>query len=216
MSPQPAVVPSCTPARGHLFVSTALDAWSTEHAAAFARDVQIDDTAYRLLDPEYYAWLRSKMNLAKMTAEAGQLGRNEYDELRRRFNAMHEWAIALFGDRALIDAIRNLDARIYAPPVPEPEEPPLSPRPVDVALETAVTMVDAITEKAMALGWTRESLYRISTSPFGFNCGLAHFLSASDRIGEVTTYWIEIIRSNGVRNSFYNPNVDQPWIRRIR
>jgi len=216
MSPQPAVVPSSTPAHGHLFVSTALDAWFTEHAAAFARDVQIDDTAYRLLNPEYYAWLRSKMNLAKMTAEAGQLGRNEYDELRRRFNAMNEWAIALFGERALIDAIRNLDARIYAPPVPEPEEPPLSPRPVDVALENAVTMVDAITEKAMALGWTRESLYRISTSPFGFNCGLAHFLNASDRIGEVTTYWIEIIRSNGVRNSFYNPNVDQPWIRRIR
>jgi hypothetical protein len=216
MSSQPAVVPSSTPARGHLFVSTALDAWFTEHAAAFARDVQIDDTAYRLLNPEYYAWLRSKMNLAKMTAEAGQLGRNEYDELRRRFNAMHEWAIALFGDRALIDAIRNLDARIYAPPVPEPEEPPLSPRPVDVALENAVTMVDAITEKAMALGWTRESLHRTSISPFGFNCGLAHFLSASDRIGEVTTYWIEIIRANGVRNSFYNPNVDQPWIRRIR
>jgi hypothetical protein len=216
MSPQPTVVPSSTPARGHLFVSTALDAWFTEHAAAFARDVQIDDTAYRLLDPEYYAWLRSKMNLAKMTAEAGQLGRNEYDELRRRFNAMNEWAIALFGDRALIDAIRNLDARIYAPPVPEPEEPPLSPRRVDVALENAVTMVDAITEKAMALGWTRESLYRTSTSPFGFNCGLAHFLNASDRIGEVTTYWIEIIRANGGRNSFYNPNVDQPWIRRIR
>ena len=216
MSPQPAVVPSSTPAHGHLFVSTALDAWFTEHAAAFARDVQIDDTAYRLLDPEYYAWLRSKMNLAKMTGEAGQLGRNEYDELRRRFNGLHEWAIALFGERALIDAIRNLDARIYAPPVPEPEEPPLSPRRVDVTLEYAVTMVDAITEKAMALGWTRESLYRTSTSPFGFNCGLAHFLNASDRIGEVTTYWIEIIRANGVRNSFYNPNVDQPWIRRIR
>jgi hypothetical protein len=216
MSAQPPVAPSGTPARGQLFVSTALDAWSTEQAAAFARDVQIDDTAYRLLDPEYYAWLRSRMNLAKMTAEAGQLGRNEYNELRRRFNAVHEWAIALFGEQTLVYAIRNLNARIYAPPVPEAEEPPPSPQPADVALENAVTMVDAIAEQAMALGWTRESLYRTSRRPFGFNCGLVHFLKPSDCIGEVTTHWIEIILANDVRHHLYNPNVDQPWIRRIR
>ncbi len=50
MSAQPAVVPTsahaATTVPGHLFVSTALDTWFTEHAAAFARDVQIDDIAY--------------------------------------------------------------------------------------------------------------------------------------------------------------------------
>ena len=77
MSTQPAVVPTSasagTSAQGHLFVSTALDTWFTEHAAAFACDVQIDDIAYRRLDPEYYAWLRSRMMLAKKAATAGHL-----------------------------------------------------------------------------------------------------------------------------------------------
>ncbi len=199
-----------------LFVSTALTSWLTDQPHAFARDVQINDAAYRRLDPEYYAWLRSKMNLAKMAADAGQLGRDDFDELRRRFNAMHEWAIAHFGERALIDAGRNLDARDYAPPVPEPETPRRGPRPAELAVENVRAMVDAIAEKATSLGWTHDNLYRTSKGSFGFNCGLAHFLKPSDCIGEVTTHWIEILRTGGVRHRFYNPDVDQPWIRRIK
>ena len=199
-----------------LFVSTGLESWTTDQPKVFARDVQINDTAYRRLDPEYYAWLRSKMQLAKMSVEAGQLGRDEFDELRRRYDATHDWAVAHFGELRLLDAIRDLDARDYAPPAAEPEAPPNKPRPADLALESALAAVNAIAEKAMALGWTRESLYRTSISSFGFNCGLAHFLKPFDRIGEVTTHWIEIIRANDIRHRFYNPNVDQPWIRRIK
>lgn len=199
-----------------LFVSTSLLSWGTDQPHVFAGDVQINDTAYRRLDPEYYAWLRSKMNLAKMAADAGQLGPDEFDELRRRFNAMHEWAIVHFGEPALIDAVRNLDARDYAPPVPEPDTPRRTPRPAVIAMGNALAMVDAIAEKAMALGWTRESLYRTSKSSLGFNCGLAHFLKPSDRIGDVTTHWIEIVRPGNVRHRFYNPDADQPWMRRIK
>jgi hypothetical protein len=197
-------------------VSTGLESWSTDQPNTFARNVQIDDTAYRRLDPEYYAWLRSRMNLAKMAADAGQLGRAEFDELRRRFNVMHEWAITHLGERALVDAIRNLDARNYAPPVPEPDTPPRTPRPADVALEDVLAMVDAIAEKAMGRGWTRESLYRTSRSVFGFNCGLAHSLKPSDQLGAVTRHSIEIIRPGIIRQRFYNPDVDQPWIRRTK
>ena len=81
-----AVVPNsahaATTEPGHLFVSTVLDTWFTERAAAFARDVQVDDIAYRRLDPEYYAWLRSRMMLAKTAASAGQIGIDAFDELR--------------------------------------------------------------------------------------------------------------------------------------
>ena len=198
------------------FVSSTLATWTTPHPEWFARDFQINDTVYRRLDPEYYAWLRSKMNLAKMAVEAGQLGREEFDELRRRFNALQEWAIAHFGERALIEAVRSLDARDYAPPVPEPETPRRAPRPAELAVETVRGMVAAIAEKATSLGWTHNNLYRTSKSSFGFNCGLAHFLKPSDCIGEVTTHWIEILRTGGVRHRFYNPDVDQPWIRRIK
>lgn len=198
-----------------LFVSTGLKSWSTDQPRAYARDVQINDTAYRRLDPEYYAWLRSKMNLAKMAAGAGQLGRDEFDELRPRFNAMHGWAIAHFGERALVDAIHNLDARVYPPPVAETDNPRRTRRTADVAMENVRGMVDAIAEKATSLGWKRESLYRTSRSAFGFNCGLMYFLKPSDRIGEVTTPWIEILRLGSVRHRFYNPDVDQPWVIRI-
>ena len=49
-----------------LFVSTALARWVTHEPERIARDFQINDTVYRRLDPEYYAWLRSRMNLAQL------------------------------------------------------------------------------------------------------------------------------------------------------
>jgi len=184
----------------------------------FARDVQINDTAYRRLDPEYYAWLRSKMNLAKMAADAGQLGRDAFNELRVKFNAVHEWAIDQLGETALLDAVRTLDGRDYAPPVPERDRPCIS-RSADTAVADAMAKVDEIRDRALALGWKLDSLYATGGSArfaFGHERGLVCYLRPDDRIGEVTTHSIEIILVNNVRQRFYNPNVDQPWIRRVR
>jgi hypothetical protein len=200
------------------FVSTDLQSWTTDQPQAFARDVQINDTAYRRLDPEYYAWLRSKMNLAKMATDAGQLGRDSFNELRFKFNAVHEWAIERFGETALLDAVRTLDARDYSPPVAEPDPLRQVPRPPD-ALSEAMAKVDAIRDRALALGWTHDSLCATGgSSRFTLGCerGLVCYLRPDDRIGEVTTHSIEIILVNNVRQRFYNPNVDQPWIRRVR
>lgn len=211
-----------TPAHGPiaaLFVATTLESWSTGQPHVFARDVQINDTAYRRLDPEYYAWLRSKMNLAKMAAEAGQLGSDAFNEIRLRFNAVHEWAMEHLGDTALLDAVRTLDARDYAPPILEPDTPRRVAPPPDAARTAATAMVDAIRDRALALGWTHESLYATGGSArftFGRARGLVCYLRPDDRIGEVTTHSIEIILANNVRQRFYNPNVDQPWIRRMR
>jgi hypothetical protein len=202
-----------------LFVATTLESWPTDQTHVFARDVQIDDTAYRRLDPEYYAWLRSKMNLAKMAADAGHLGRDEFTELRGKFNAVHEWAVEHFGEAVLLDAIRNLDARDYAPPVPEQDAPRRAAPLLDSARPDAVALVGAIRDRALALGWTRDSLYATGGSArftLGRERGLVCFLKPDDRIGEVTTHSIEIILANNVRQRFYNPNVDQPWIRRVR
>ena len=43
------------------------------------------------------------------------------------------------------------------------------------------------------------------------------YLKPGDRIGEVTLQSIEIIHPlpSEVRHRFYNPDVDQPWIRRV-
>ena len=57
--------------RGHLFASTSLATWSTPSPEQFARDFQINNTVYRRLDPEYYAWLRARMVVAKKAAVTG-------------------------------------------------------------------------------------------------------------------------------------------------
>ncbi len=208
-------VSSCT----SLFVSTSLDTWATDQPRIFARDVQINDTAYRRLDPEYYAWLRSRMNLAKLAAGAGRLSQDAFDDLREKFNAVHEWAVAHFSEQALREAVRHLDTRSYAPPVTEPDQPIHPVRVAENSAAEAVAMVDAIRDRALALGWTQESLYGTRGSMralFGKARGLANLLKATDRIGEVTRQSIEIILPNGVRQRFYNPDVEQPWIRRVR
>lgn len=223
MSAQPAVVPSVASARGHLFVSTALDTWFTEHAAAFARDVQVDDIAYRRLDPEYYAWLRSRMMLAKTAASAGQIGTDAFDELRHRFNMIHQWAVDRFGEQALIAAARSVGHREYYPPITEAEPqraivPACPDRNTVVVSSESAALVDGIRDRAVAMGWTRESLYHARGSlrfPLGSDYGLVCYLKPGDRIGDVTTHSIEIIGLGNIRQRFYNPNVDQPWIRRV-
>jgi hypothetical protein len=226
MSAQPTVVPksapATTPAPGHLFVSTALDRWFTQQPAAFARDVQIDDIAFRRLDPEYYAWLRSRMQMARCAAVAGRLPRESFDELRGRFNAVHEWAIEHFRESALTEAVRALNARDYQPPTAE-QEPPIRAKDTTgvgrhgVSAESTA-LVDAISERAVALGWKPERLYGTGNGRmFSPDRGLVSFLKPGDRIGEVTLHSIEIIGPPpaAVRQRFYNPDVDQPWIRRV-
>src|SRR5581483_4846942 len=98
--------PSAPVASGSLFVATSLHVWSTSEPHRFARDFQINDTVYRRLDPEYYAWLRSRMVLAKKAATAGQLDAAAFEDLRVRFNAVHEWAVKHLGEGQLLAAAR--------------------------------------------------------------------------------------------------------------
>lgn len=221
MSAIPAIMPPSAPAanRVHLFVSTALDAWSTDQGAAFARDVQIDDTAYRRLDPEYYAWLRSRMLVAQKASSAGHLDAAAFDDLRIRFNAVHDWAVQHFGEEQLRAAVRAIRVSEYKPPVAEDDGPPPAPPTVrrsagsPISLE-AIAMVDAVAENAVALGWSRERLYAAGNGIFDPRRGLVCYLKPGDRIGEVTVQSIEIIHPppSEVRHRFYNPDVDQPWI----
>jgi len=219
MSAQPAVVSSSAAAGARLFVSTSLDTWLADNPELFARDVQINDMAYRRLDPEYYAWLRSRMNLAKLAAGAGRITPDAFEELRQKFNAVHEWAIEHFGEAVLQNAVRNLDARIYAPPIAEDDRPVRAVRAAKTFAAEAVAVVDQIRDQALALGWTVDRLYGTGGSShalFGKACGLAGLLNPTHRIGEVTRQSIEIILPNGARQRFYNPEVEQPWIRRVK
>jgi hypothetical protein len=202
-----------------MFVSTCLASWPSDQPHVFARDVQINDTAYRRLDPEYYAWLRSKMTLAKMAAAAERLGQDEFDGLRSRFNAVHEWAMTHFGEQCLKIAIRDLDARDYVPPVPDLETPRRTVRIPASPAQDARTAVDALADYALDLGWKKERLYGCAGADlFSPTRGLVSFLKPGGRIGKVSLQNIELIGPppDEVLQRFSNPDVDQPWIVRIR
>ena len=202
---------------GFVFVSTSLHVWFTGEPDRFARDFQINDTVYRRLDPEYYAWLRSRMVLAKKAATAGHLDAAAFEDLRLRFNAVHEWAVEHLGEAQLLGAVRTFRSGDYKPPVAEDEGPRVeAPRAHRSAAGTIspemIALVDAISEQALSFGWRRDRLYGI-----GPKRGLVCFLKPGDRIGEVTLQSIEIIRPlpSEVRHRFYNPDVEQPWMTKI-
>ena len=112
--------------RACLYVSTALDTWCTDHPEMFARDFQINDTCYRRLDPEYFAWLRSGMVRANAAAVGGRIPVAAFDDARARFNAIQEWAIEHHGEPVSLEAIRRLRPETYPLPVVEPLAPATS------------------------------------------------------------------------------------------
>ncbi|MCL5746002.1 MAG: hypothetical protein M1541_19095 [Acidobacteria bacterium] len=163
------------------------------------------------------------MVLAKKAATAGQLDAAAFEELRLRFNAVHEWAVEHFGETRLLEAVRTIRAAEYNPPVAEDDRPhvpgPAARRSArDHVSSEAIAMVDAIAEHAVSLGWKRERLCCAGgNGAFDPGRGLVCFLKPGDRIGEVTSQSIEIIHPppSEVRHRFYNPDVDQPWIKKI-
>lgn len=205
-----------------LYVATDLSFWETDSPSAFSMDVQVNDTAYRRLDPEYFAWLRSRLALAKEAASLGRIDAAAFEELRGRFSGIEAWALDHFGPQAVLAAIRSLEPRAYIPPKAEEDrrraEPPVRE---DEKIKRAIRLVDAIRERAIELGWTLERLYRhegYHKRPFMGDYGLVCYVGMQDRIGEVTRQSIEIIGPppRETRLRFYNPDVGQPWIRRVR
>ena len=209
---------------GCLFVSTSLATWTTANPEQFARDFQINDTVYRRLDPDYYAWLRSRMAVAKKAATAGHLPPAAFEDLRVRFNAVHEWAVERFGEDELLAAVRTFRSGDYKPPGGRGRRPRTSrcraraKTAADDISPEAMALVDSISEQALSLGWKRQRLYAAGGGRiFAPDRGLVCFLKPGDRIGEVTLQSIEIIHPlpSEVRHRFYNPDVDQPWVKKI-
>ena len=209
-----------------LFVSTSLQSWETKKPHLFARDVQLDDVAFRRLDPEYFAWLRSRMQALKSAQAASRRSQEAFNEIRTRFNAIQERAIAIFGEQALRQAVRGLDLDGYRPPLPEPWEPikaqavPVQRSTESERLARARALVDEIREQALALGWKERRLSAgdcQSRNRVLAEVGLVCYISLDHRIGEVTRQAIELIGPppRETRTRFYNPDVEQPWIGKL-
>jgi len=230
--------PTLPPARS-IYVSTSLEIWEPRQSDLLARDVTLNGVCFRGLDPEYYAWLRHKLTLAEKTVEVGKIAYETFDTLVTRFNEIHMWAVDTFGREALASGMESVDHRKYVPPgtglssfprraVPAPQDshngPSPYPREGDRSFEhnvcpSAMAKVDAIRDQALSLGWKEPLLYQTHGRypfPSGQDYGLVCFLNEEKRIGEVSAQYIEIIGPppRESRQRFFNPDVDQPWIKR--
>jgi hypothetical protein len=214
-SPLPAVPPSL------LYVSTELDTWQTSTPEP-DQDEICERCGYRRLDAEYYAWLRHRMTVAQQFQRSGRLSDDQYQTWRTRFNAIHTWAIARFGEDALVAAVQALDPKAYQPPriqewesTPRAEAaavpPHIFPADGDWPFTESVTaeslaQVDAIREQALALGWSEAALYQnrgLLRFPCGHDYGLVCHLHSGARVGETATQWIEVVSPRGARLRFY-------------
>ncbi len=209
-----------------LWVSTDLKTSCPPDAGFVARDCQINGRCYRRLDPEYFAWLTFRMHAIKDAAAAGRVPADSFEELRQLFNALQARAIKAFGEKELLGALRNLDPEKYRPPLPEEFEKPKPAEPAfaraspeSKRLARARVLVDQIRDQALAVGWSMDNLYfcdGYERRPIRPRYGLVCYVGAEQRIGEVTRLSIELIGPPPleVRNRFYNPGVEQPWIQR--
>ena len=99
-----------------LHIATDLTTQELPGLASTIRDVLVAGKVYRRLNPDYYAWLRHKMDLAKSAFDRGRLPEPTFDALRDRFNAIHAQAIHLFGESTLLHAVWHLDPTRYPRP----------------------------------------------------------------------------------------------------
>jgi len=212
-----------------LYVATNLETWEAKPPVRLDQDAICEPCGFRRLDPEYYAWLRSRMALAQKGYERGRLPSRQFEDLRNRFNAVHFWAVERFSEQALLEAVRTLDPSRYEPPMVKEPGDPSSPPPhvyptdgdwpfIDPVAAEAVAKVDAIRDRALALGWSEAQLYQNRgrcSFPCGQDYGLVSFLHGDDRLGEITSQFIEIISPRGSRLRFHSLKVEQPWLRRV-
>lgn len=105
-----------------LYVSTTLDAWLTHAPHCYEPDLTDNGTAYRRLDPGYYAWLRERMDAAREKAERGLLPSEAFHHLSHQFNRIHDWAMTHLGKPALTKAVKEFVPALYRIPQPHADQ----------------------------------------------------------------------------------------------
>ena len=198
--------------------------------------IYIGDVAHYRLTPLFWAYLRHAFNNATRACEARKLDGSTYSELLERISRIYNMALAQYGT----DAIKSAE-QTFTPPKWKRHCECLSQgaKPIEnefdtdaptgaayrypanatgayhTVSKTALALVDAIRDKAIAAGWTMPQLYRnvgIANRDWGLVC----YIGTEDRIGVITRQSIEIVhRSTGGARSlhFYNHEVDQPWLK---
>ncbi len=214
----------------NLFVSTDLESVRFEWAVTSTSDVESGGKIYRRLDPEYFAWLRSRMLAAQSAFKAGKIPKTAWEGLKRRFNPLQEYAVQKLGRESIRQALRHFRPQDYQ--APRQAETPIRndwiypPNEVwncirQVSSE-ALAKVDAIKEDALSKQWSEARLYQNQGRyrfPYGQDYGLVCFVGGYREIGAVAEKYIEVIHCPGSPRlstlRFHNPDVLQSWLPKV-
>jgi hypothetical protein len=211
------------------FVSTSMCVAQKGEDHADSEIIYIGSIAHYRLTPLFWAWLRHAFGNATRACETGKLGASTYSELLNRISRIYNLAIAQFGEADLKSAEQtftpakwkrhceslergaktretylngNIVSNSGHAPTGAYRYPADGTGAYHPVSKTALALVDAIRDKALALGWTMDQLYR--------NIGMAHrdwglvcYIGSEDRIGEITLQSIEIINRSGSPSSFF-------------
>jgi hypothetical protein len=227
------------PPTSYLYVSPTLYRWYATYREA--RDLIIGGVPFRLMDPEYHAFLQKKV-------ESAPEGDVRTQRARARFATIHEECLQRFGKQALDQIYQTIDMTRYRPPTlscavwryeGETYSETLASKhsqqthlvrtdgflfPKDgdfahcaIVPNRVLEKVKAIEETALSLGWSLPHLFQNRSHlafPYGMDYGLAPFLKEEDQIVQVTMDFIEIKNQLGNLMKFYNPAraTTAPWI----
>lgn len=218
------------------FVSTSMTVVNRGESHAVYEIVYDNGIAHYRLTPLFWAYLRHAFNKATRACESGKLDGSTYSELLNRISRIYNMALAQFGDEAIKSAEQTFSPakwKRHCEELSKPQEPAIAEHahtatPVPSGAyrypaegtgayhpvsKTAIALVDAIRDKALALGWTMNQLYR-NTGMAHRDWGLVCYLGLDDRIGEITRQSIEIAHPRASQSlRFYNHEVEQPWMK---
>jgi len=210
------------------YVATDLNLIELDQSTATSVDVDHNGKTYRRLDPQYLAWLRSRMVAAQAAHRSSKLSTSAWENLRSKYNPILKHAIKKFGNRTLQNMFMEFDPKSYQPPrnmekakklhkrtwiYPEGDWSYMEP----VSYE-ALAKVNAIRDEAISKGWSETKLYQNRGRyrfPFGQDYGLICYVDGKKKIGAIAPQHIEIIHNPESSRQkvlkFYNPCVPQPW-----
>lgn len=217
------------------FVSTSMTVETKGAQHIDSELIYIGDTVHYRLTPLFWAYLRHAFNNATRACEAGKLDAGTYSELLDRISRIYNMAVAQFGEADIKSAEQSFtpakwkrhcerlaqgttpienefdtDTGVPTGTYRYPADGTGAYHPVS---KTALALVDAIRDKAIAAGWTMNQLYRnvgIANRDWGLVC----YIGPDDRIGEITRQSIEIAHPRASHTlHFYNNEVEQPWLK---
>lgn len=210
-----------------MFASTDLKAIHRPYQDGDPIDFEYEGRVYRKVDILFWAWLWTRMEMARLAHKNGRMDDGHWKGLQKRFSHIHNHVVDHHPSEALEQAIAAIKQNGYNLPttiIPEQAHDLAAPEwkypsqgeyfAFEPVSSDAVRQVENIKDQALALGWTMAGLFQNRghfTFPIGQDWGLVCFLKESREIRSVSHKFIEIVHHEKSNRTsllrFQNPDL---------